>query len=313
MTLNEAGNIEPSARESSEVQQEFFDNSSAPNPEMRVSDGNDSDEAEAHSRSIAGDGSVPHSADSDEGADGMPTPPSGSDGTATESPTAAEEADSTAEIAPPAPNTEPSPSQGPPPRGDERADVEASSDGESVPVLNVPEPSDQALILERMERIESSITELFAIDKRHTGIIEKLHAENTTLRQGELVQAMKPLLLDLARLHDDVASLIAHGGEELRKAAVIPELIVDVLSRHGVTPITPQPGEPFTAKQHQAVETVVTDDPTRDGTIAEVRRPGFLRDGEHLVRAAQVNVYRYVEPVAPRTSIPTTPENESIG
>lgn len=297
------------------MQQEFFDNPDAPNPETRLPDRIDPDDPELDSPSNVGADRVPTSADAKEEPEAARMPPSGSDGmaSATEFASAAEETNPTADIAPPAPIAELPPSEEAPPRRAGPVAVEVASGGDHMPGPDVPRPSDQALILERMESIQSDIAELFALDKRHTGIIEELHAENTTLRQGELVQAMKPLLLDLARLHDDVASLIAHGGEELRKAAVIPELIVDVLSRHGVTPITPELGEPFTAKWHQAIEMVATDDATCGGTVAEVRRPGFLRDGEHLVRPAQVNVYRYVEPVAPPTSTPTTPENESIG
>jgi molecular chaperone GrpE (heat shock protein) len=159
-------------------------------------------------------------------------------------------------------------------------------------------------VLDQLTRMQSEQDEFSALERRHVGIIEKLHAENTSLRQGELAQALKPILLDLARLHDDVANLIAHSGEELRKAAVIPELIVDVLSRHGVIQIRPEVGELFDAKQHQATQVVPTTDASLDATVAAVRRAGFVTDGGYLVRPAQVDVHRYVPEEAPAEALP---------
>lgn len=151
-------------------------------------------------------------------------------------------------------------------------------------------------ILERLESLERLVAESAGIEQHQATLIQKLHAENVTLREGELTQALKPLILDLARLHDDVASVIARGGEELRKAAVIPELILDVLDRHGVSQISPAPGDPFDGKQHQGVKGVPTADAALDATIESVIRLGFIRDGAHLVRPAQVAVYRHTPP-----------------
>lgn len=148
-------------------------------------------------------------------------------------------------------------------------------------------------ILKRLETLYAYVVESAGVEQHQATLIQKLHAENVTLRQGELTQALKPLILDLARLHDDVAGVIARGGEQLRLAAVIPDLILDVLDRHGVAQIKPAAGEPFDGKQHQGVKGVPTADPSLDGTVESVIRPGFIRDDAHLVRPAQVIVYRY--------------------
>jgi molecular chaperone GrpE (heat shock protein) len=300
--------------ESAEVGDESFVDAGGSDPGESSAGQIDPDERQVNPPSKSDTDSVPSSVDSDEGTNAASTPSGGSETTAEPTspavPASEGDTDREAEAEPPVPEAAAAdeiPSAAA--EAASKVDLEKEPASAADPAL----ASASALILERMQAIHGDVVELFAVEQRHTGIIEKLHAENTTLRQGELVQAIKPLLLDLARLYDDVASLISHGGEALRKAAVIPDLIVDVLSRHGVTPIIPSPGEAFTAKQHQAVETVETDDPARDGTISDVRRPGFLRDGEHLVRPAHVNVYRYVGPVAPPTSNPTTPENESNG
>lgn len=152
------------------------------------------------------------------------------------------------------------------------------------------------VIIERLEALHQYMTESTGVEQHQATLMQKLHAENVTLRAGELTQALKPLILDLARLHDDVAGVITRGGEELRKAAVIPELILDVLDRHGVVQIKPAAGQPFDGKQHQGVTVVPTGDASLDGTIESVIRLGFIRDGAHLVRPAQVAVYRHTQP-----------------
>ncbi len=189
--------------------------------------------------------------------------------------------------------------------------VHAAESGDTVATDGRQPGPDRSKVLACLEGIRGDLAELFGLEQRHTAIIERLHAENMALRQGELVQAVKPLLSDLARLHDDVSDVIAHGGEALKKAAIIPELIADVLSRHGVARIAPELGDPFDAKQHQAVDVMETGDPALGGKVCAVRRPGFVRDGEYLVRPALVGVYRFA-PVA-TTQNTNTAESESIG
>lgn len=165
----------------------------------------------------------------------------------------------------------------------------------------------------RLDSLRDDLAELARLEERHTTIIERLHSENTTLRQGELTQALKPIVLDLARLHDDVASVIAKGGDELRRAAAIPMMILNVLERHGITQICPEVGQPFDGKLHQALTVVSAEDTELDGMIARVQRAGFSRDGIHLVRPAQVDVYRYTPRPQNPTHDDTHTRSEDIG
>lgn len=174
------------------------------------------------------------------------------------------------------------------------------------PPVSAPDVSDAdataADVIDRLQSIERSVGELQSLEERHLGIIEKLHADNTELRQGELTQAMKPLLLGIGQLHDDVSQMIAHAEDDLQKKLMfIRELTLDLLERHGVTPLDPEPRSPFDPKQHTAVSGVPADDPELHGTVAVVERIGFVRDGQHLVRPAQVSVHRHT----PRKTVET--------
>lgn len=187
----------------------------------------------------------------------------------------------------------------------------AGSEQTEPTIEDIPQESDESLaadasdrssieslgseIIDRLEALHRYVVESAGVEEHQAELLQKLHAENVSLREGELTQALKPIILDLARLHDDVASVITRGGEGLQKAAVIPELILDVLDRHGVSQIKPSAGEPFDGKQHQGVRGVPTSDSSLDGTIESVIRLGFIRDRAHLVRPAQVAVYRHTQ------------------
>lgn len=146
---------------------------------------------------------------------------------------------------------------------------------------------------DRLDRLERTLAQAVALQEHQATLIRTLHAENQVLRQGELTQALKPFILDIARLHDDVAAVISRGGDELKKAAIIPEFILDVLEHQGVSQVAPTVGDAFDGKLHQGTEVVPISDPKLDGLIARLQRPGFIRDGGHLVRPARVAVYRY--------------------
>jgi molecular chaperone GrpE len=64
--------------------------------------------------------------------------------------------------------------------------------------------------------------------------------------------------------------------------------LVAALDRHQVRRVSPQKGERFDHKVHQAMFELPTDE-LPAGTVAEVMAPGYLI-GERLLRAAMVGV-----------------------
>lgn len=185
--------------------------------------------------------------------------------------------------------------------------VDDSADGRLPAESALAQMRDE--LTQRLDELQKALVRTTALQEHHAAMVQKLHAENQSLRQGELTQAMKPFILDVARLHDDVERVIRSAGDELAKAAPIPEFILDVLDRHGVTQVRPSAGDPFDPKVHQGLKVASTSDESLDGRVQSVIRPGFIRDGEHLVRPAQVVVFRYAadpESVAPSALEPPT-------
>ena len=104
------------------------------------------------------------------------------------------------------------------------------------------------------------------------------------------------LARDLLPVYDNLKRALDAAGEEQRAAAkaliegielTLRELI-NVLTRHGVTPIVPQAGEAFDPQLHQAMFEAPLPG-TRAGEIIQVMTEGFMLH-DRLLRPAQVGV-----------------------
>lgn len=126
-------------------------------------------------------------------------------------------------------------------------------------------------------------------------IIDRLHEENQLLRRGELHTALEPVRASLYRLHDMVrreaerdAVDPAHVPELL---AAIADELAEVLARTGVERMPVEAGEAYDPARHRPAGTHDVGEAELDGTVASVRRAGFVR-GEKVVRRAEVIVAR---------------------
>ncbi|MEX0934839.1 MAG: nucleotide exchange factor GrpE [Candidatus Paceibacterota bacterium] len=67
--------------------------------------------------------------------------------------------------------------------------------------------------------------------------------------------------------------------------------LLGVLRSHGLEEIDPE-GAEFNTDEHEAIESVETDDESKDGIIASVARKGY-RVGGNIIQPARVRVYEY--------------------
>lgn len=183
------------------------------------------------------------------------------------------------------------------------------------PTETEPEPEPDAVAV-ALGDVAIKLSELTALDERRMAVIERLHAENQKLKRGELAAAMRPLLLDVARLHDDVSQLAKRYAGSDVPLGFLREALLDVLERQGVTAIDPAPGDPFEPKRHQSTRMVPVSDPSLDGTVAAVQRLGFVRDDTDVVRPVQVEVNRHMPDAGadptPSSDVPDTTSNDSV-
>ena len=112
-----------------------------------------------------------------------------------------------------------------------------------------------------------------------------------TRLQADLVGSLLDVLDDLHR--------VAEGGDDVAAEAVLEGVrLVEkkfrtVLEGAGLTPVDAE-GERFDPELMEALGTVPTDDPEKDGQVADIFQRGYrLRD--MLLRPARVRVYQHQE------------------
>lgn len=165
---------------------------------------------------------------------------------------------------------------------DERADAE----GEDL----------LAVVVSRIAGIESRLAETTRLGGRSADHIDQLLADNRRLRQGELSEAMAPLLRDLIGLIDDLDRMSATAADAGDDLELVRDKLIEVLARNGVERYLPAVGDSFDSTRHSVAGTAPTGDETVNRTIAETQRAGYAREDGTPVRVAEVAVLVYEKP-----------------
>ena len=187
---------------------------------------------------------------------------------------------------------------------DEPAD-DAPEDEPSVAAPTVEELLGQvnALTLELKDKTRRA-NELADVASRRSDMIDELHRENSTLRAGEVREAVAPIVRGIARLADDLARMRLGDGAQSADLAFLDARVWELLHDCGVLPERPELGAAFDPRLHHATGQATTADESAGKTIAEVRRAGLRRDDGRILRPADVVVLRYVAPVSPPPAEP---------
>jgi molecular chaperone GrpE len=147
-----------------------------------------------------------------------------------------------------------------------------------------------------LDRLDSRLAESQRLLARQTELTEKLHAENQSLRAGELRSAQMPLVRDLLRLSDDLERMRAVAAESSGDLTMVHDTLLDILARNGIQRFEADRGEPFDPRAHSAAGTEPTEDEQLHRTVAAVVRPGFRWDSGEVIRVAEVRAYRFDGP-----------------
>lgn len=184
---------------------------------------------------------------------------------------------------------------GPERPGPERAGPERPNPDRPAPVESGPSTAPRAGVgdlAEQLASVAGRLDELARLRRHDVELVDRLHEENGKLRQGELTEAMGPLLRGLIRLHDQMSSLGADDPQSV--AGILRKQLLQVLDISAdVRPYIAVPGSPFDPTRHLALRGIGTDDPARDRTIARGVRPGFVRGTSTVLRPAEAEVYRH--------------------
>ena len=130
-------------------------------------------------------------------------------------------------------------------------------------------------------------------------VIDRLHEENQKLRAGERQILLRPYLIDLQRLRNDLLRQSGSLPDEM-PGARIGELLASfaqsvelTLERGGVVVLRPTPGEPFDPSTQRAVEVVSTSVAGQDSMVAEVLADGYQDTvSNRILMPTSVKVFR---------------------
>ncbi|MBB5959592.1 molecular chaperone GrpE (heat shock protein) [Saccharothrix tamanrassetensis] len=168
-----------------------------------------------------------------------------------------------------------------------------------------PEPVAAAIgaLTDRVGRIETAVADFNRRSAHRETIIDRLHDENQTLRNGLRRELLEPVVSDLVRLYDGLHRQAAHLGSDL--FASFADDVALTLDRCGVEVVDAVPGEPFEAGRHSVGGTVPCAEAEHHNTVVSPLAAG-LRDREtgRMRRLTRATFYR-AEPTPTRADAST--------
>ncbi|HZN73968.1 MAG TPA: nucleotide exchange factor GrpE [Micromonosporaceae bacterium] len=135
-------------------------------------------------------------------------------------------------------------------------------------------------------------------------LVERLHEENQRLRAGERQLVLRPVLVDLQRLRNELLREAAGSGTEAAAELLVSfaRSVEQALERGGIQVVRPAIGGAFDPAQHRVVDVLQAGE-GEDGTVAEVVSDGYqdVVAGRMLAPAGVVVCRRTAQPPAPPT------------
>jgi hypothetical protein len=192
------------------------------------------------------------------------------------------------------------------PAAAEPTDVPEPPAQTDAPDVSVPsEPGERDQDGELMTEIAASVRELAHSSERYharaqqrESVIDHLSAELERLRRGERRGLLRPLLVEICRLRND---LLRQAGElpadfDAERAALLLRSYAEsaelALENSGVVAFAPDGGDAFDPRMHRRVGGEPAGDPALVGRIARVRRDGYLDvDAGSPIAPAEVVVF----------------------
>jgi molecular chaperone GrpE (heat shock protein) len=137
-------------------------------------------------------------------------------------------------------------------------------------------------IAETMERLAASSERYHARAEQRESVIDHLRSEVDRLRQGERRSLLRPLLVEICRLRNDLLRQAEDlpGDFDADRARLLLRSYADsielALEDNGVATFTPENGDQFEPRLHRRVGGEPASDPGLAGHVARVRRGGYL-------------------------------------
>ncbi|KAA5828804.1 nucleotide exchange factor GrpE [Saccharopolyspora hirsuta] len=168
------------------------------------------------------------------------------------------------------------------------------------PVEELPEPDPLAELTDAVSALTEQVRQHHDRAAARERVIDKLHAEVERLRAGEQNLLLRPITTDLQNLRKDLLHQARTLPPELSReqvAALLESFALSAeqaLERCGSTPIRPEVGAEFSAREHRAVKILPAAEADQHERIALVLSDGYLdTTTDRVTVPARVHVYRW--------------------
>jgi molecular chaperone GrpE len=166
----------------------------------------------------------------------------------------------------------------------------AEPDGQAADLL--------AGILSAVRELAVSSARYHSRAEQREGVIDHLHSEVDRLRRGERRGLLRPLLVEICRLRNDLlrqAEDLPSDFDAERARLLLrsyAESVELALENSGAVTFTPGEGAAFDPRMHRRVGAEPTSDPAAAGRVARVRRGGYLDvDANSPIAPAEVVLF----------------------
>ena len=180
---------------------------------------------------------------------------------------------------------------------------QAGPDGPDGPDGDGAGPDVVADIAATVRKLADSAERYHDRAQQRESVIDHLSAEVDRLRRGERRGLVRPLLVEICRLRNDLLrqadGLPGDFGPE--RAALLLRSYADsvelALENSGVVSFAPDSGDAFDPRMHRRIGGEPTGDPALAGRVARVRREGYLDvDSNSPIAPAEVVVFAAAAP-----------------
>lgn len=165
-----------------------------------------------------------------------------------------------------------------------------------TPKANPNAVGDETSLREKVARLEQQngefLRHLAEFQNRNNEMLQVMRRKDQEL-EGRLKYAHEKFALDLLTALDnleravDAAKQVGETGPLTTGVAATQAQILEVLKRHGITPIEAL-GEPFDPNKHQAIQTRPAGNGFPANTVAQVVQQGFMIHDKVLRPAAVI-------------------------
>ncbi len=194
---------------------------------------------------------------------------------------------------------------------------DSCEEASEVPISSPPSVNIEEILDRFEETVASHCSELLkaferklALDSFKEEQIRELHNELQSYKADLLAKAIRPLVMGMIRLHEDMGKMVEFFQKSdedklerervLRNFEGLREDIVEVLNQNGIIAYR-ESGEEFNLRRQRVLRKVPTSDPSLVGRVAEPLRYGF-EQGDMIIQKEAVAVYVLAEETPPEAS-----------